>query len=169
MLSLKPRSFVQSSFNMHAPRSPHVFLFSFWLFGDVDFSEYCLYHCRFLFVWRVRRTGYVHQSINQSITQSTAYVKIQSINQPIILPVVTKNLPMTPRRMPYEYLSRCKFSFLTTRQPIVELYLHTFPRFPLRKKEHKSFFDKNRTHDFRTSRCAGYLLVHSGDELLSII
>ena len=36
----------------------------------------------------------------------------------------------------------------------------TFPRFPLRKKEHKSYFDKNRTHHFRTSRCAGYLLDH---------
>ena len=40
-------------------------------------------------------------------------------------------------------------------------YILTFPRFPLRKKEHKSYFGKNRTHDFRTSRCAGYLLDHS--------
>ena len=32
------------------------FLFSFCLCGDVAFSEYCLYHFRFLFVWRVRRT-----------------------------------------------------------------------------------------------------------------
>ena len=48
---------------------------------------------------------------------------------------------------------------------MVEFYLLAFPRFPLRKKEHKSYFGKNRTHDFRTSRCAGYLLVdHSGDE-----
>ena len=62
------------------------------------------------------------------------------------------------------FLSRCKFSTLTTRQPMVEFYLLTFPRFPLRKKEHKSYFDKNRTHDFRTSRCAAYLLDHSGDE-----
>ena len=46
---------------------------------------------------------------------------------------------------------------------MVEFYLLTFPRFPLRKKEHKSyFFGKNRTHDFRTSRCAAYLLHHSG-------
>ena len=45
---------------------------------------------------------------------------------------------------------------------MVEFYLLTFPRFPLRKKEHKSYFGKNRTHDFRTSRCAGYLLDHSG-------
>ena len=64
------------------------------------------------------------------------------------------------------FLSRCKFSTLTTRQPMVEFYLLTFPRFPLRKKEHKSYFGKNRTHDFRTSRCATYLLDHSGDERL---
>ena len=62
------------------------------------------------------------------------------------------------------FLSRCKFSTLTTRQPMVEFYLLTFPRFPLRKKEHKSYFGKNRTHEFRTSRCADYLLDHSGDE-----
>ena len=47
---------------------------------------------------------------------------------------------------------------------MVEFYLLTSPRFPLRKKEHKSYFGKNRTHDFRTSRCAGYLLDHSGDD-----
>ena len=62
------------------------------------------------------------------------------------------------------FLSRCKFSTITTRQPMVEFYLLTFPRFPLRKKEHKSYFGKNRTHDFRTSRCEAYLLNHSGDE-----
>ena len=66
-------------------------------------------------------------------------------------------------RLPF-FLSRCKFSTLTTRQPMVEFYLLTFPRFPLRKKEHKSYFGKNRIHDFRTSRCAAYLLDHSGDE-----
>ena len=83
-----------------------------------------------------------------------------------ILPVVTKDLPISHRFTPYYFLSRCKFSTLTTRQPIVEFYLLTFPRFPLREKEHKSYFGKNRTHDFRTSRCAGYLLDHSGDECL---
>ena len=61
------------------------------------------------------------------------------------------------------FLSQCKFSTLTTRQPMVGFYLLTFPRFPLRKKEHVSYFGKNRTHDFRTSRCAAYLLDHSGD------
>ena len=78
-----------------------------------------------------------------------------------ILPVVSKDLPISPRFTPYGFLSRCKFSTLITRQPMVEFYLFTFPRFPLRKKEHKSY---HRTHDFRTSRCAGYLLDHSGDE-----
>ena len=81
------------------------------------------------------------------------------------LPVVTKDLPISPPRFtPYNFLSRCKFSTLTTCQPMVEFYLLTFPRFPSRKKEHKSYFGKNRTHDFRTSRCAGYLLLidHSG-------
>ena len=53
----------------------------------------------------------------------------------------------------------------TTRQPMVEFYSLTFPRFPLRKKEHNSYFGKNRTHDFRTSRCAAYLLDHSGDKV----
>ena len=51
---------------------------------------------------------------------------------------------------------------------MVEFYLLTFPRFPLRNKEHKSYFGKNRTHDFRTSRCAAYLLDHSGDERLQM-
>ena len=83
-----------------------------------------------------------------------------------ILPVVTEDLPVSLRFTPYDFLSRCKFSTLTTRQPMVEFYLLTFPRFPLRKKEHKSYFGKNRIHDFRISRCAGYLLDHSGDELI---
>ena len=80
--------------------------------------------------------------------------------------VVTKDLPTSPRFTPYDFLSRCKFSTLSTRQLMVEFYLLTFRRFPLRKKQHKSYFGKNRTHDFRTSRCAGYLLDHSGDELV---
>ena len=72
--------------------------------------------------------------------------------------------PSLPGSRLTTFVSRCKFSTLTTRQPMVEFYLLTFPRFPLRKKEHKSYFGKNRTHDFRTSRCAAYLLDHSSDE-----
>ena len=51
-----------------------------------------------------------------------------------ILPVVTKDLPISRRFAAYEFLSRYKFSNLTTRQPMVEFYLLAFPRFPLRKK-----------------------------------
>ena len=80
----------------------------------------------------------------------------------LLKPVVTKDPPISPRFTPYDYLSRCKFSTLTTRQPMVKSYLLTFPRFPLRKKKHKSYFGKNPTRDFRTSRCAGYLPDHSG-------
>ena len=68
-----------------------------------------------------------------------------------ILPVVSKDLPISPRFTPYDFSSRCKFSNLTTGQPMVEIYLLTFPRFPLRIKERKSYLGKNRTHDFRTS------------------
>ena len=78
------------------------------------------------------------------------------------LPVATNDLPISPRFTPYDFLSRCKFSTLTTRQPKDEFYLLTFPRFPLRKKEHKSYFGKNQTHDFRTSGCAGYPATTSG-------
>ena len=37
-----------------------------------------------------------------------------------ILPVVTKDFPISPRFTPYDFLSRCKFSTLTTRQPMVD-------------------------------------------------
>ena len=80
-----------------------------------------------------------------------------------VLPVVTKDLPISPRFTPYDFLSRCKFSTLTTRQPMVDL-LTRVPTLSVTKEEHKSYFGKNRTHDFRTSRCAGYLLDHSGDK-----
>ena len=49
-----------------------------------------------------------------------------------ILPVVTKDLPISSRFTPDEFLSRCKFSTLTTCQPMVEVYLLTYKRFPLR-------------------------------------
>ena len=71
------------------------------------------------------------------------------------LSVVITNLFISPRFSPCEFLSRYKFSTLTTRQPIIDFYLLTCSRFPLRMQEKKSCFDKNRTHDFRTtSRCA---------------
>ena len=55
------------------------------------------------------------------------------------------------------------------RQLMVEFYILAFSRFPSRKKTIKSCFDKNRTHDFRISICAGYLPDHSGDEGLYFV
>ena len=85
------------------------------------------------------------------------------------LPVATKCLISSPLFSPYEFVSRYKFSNLATRQLLVEFYLLTFSRLPLRKKQHNSGFHKKRTHDFRTSRCTwlptrplgrrGYLIV----------
>ena len=87
-----------------------------------------------------------------------------------ILPVVTKDLPISPRFTPYHFFIAMQVrSTLTTCQPMVEFYLLTFPRFRLRKKEHKFYFGKNRTHDFRTSRCAAYLLYHSGDDTIYLV
>ena len=74
-----------------------------------------------------------------------------------ILPVVSKDLPISPRCTRYDFLQLVS--------QWVEFYILTFPRFPLRRNEHKPCFGKNRTHDFRATRYAGYLLVdHSGDE-----
>ena len=82
-----------------------------------------------------------------------------------ILPVATKDLPISPRFTPYDFFSRCKFSTLTTRQPMVEFYLLTLPRFPLRKKEHISYLVRI---ELTTSALTGvqvrYLLDDSGDE-----
>ena len=79
-----------------------------------------------------------------------------------ILPVVTKDF-LISRRFTYRDASSALLQLVN--QWLNFTYLLTFPRFPLRKKEHKSYIiSKNRTHDFRTSRCADYLLDHSGDE-----
>ena len=79
-----------------------------------------------------------------------------------ILPVVTNDILISPRCTPRYFLLRCKFINLIIHQLMVEFYLLTLPRFPSRKKKHKSYFGENRTHDFRTtSRCAGYLLDRS--------
>ena len=83
-----------------------------------------------------------------------------------ILPVVTKDLPIPPRFTPYDFYRDASPAILQLVNQWLNFYLLTFPSFPLRKKEHKSYFGKNRTHDFRTSKCAGYLLDHSGDERL---
>ena len=50
---------------------------------------------------------------------------------------------------------------------LVNQWLHfTYSRSHAFRYEHKFYFGKTRTHDFRTSRDGGYLLDHSGDERL---
>ena len=80
-----------------------------------------------------------------------------------ILPVVTKDLPISLRFTPYEVLSLYKFSTLQLVNQLLDftyLRAHAFGC----GRQNKNPADKNRTHDFRTSRCAGYLLNHSGDD-----
>ena len=91
------------------------------------------------------------------------------LNVTILPAAVTKDLSISPRFTPYEFLSRSKFSTLTIRQPIimVEFDLPTptiWIWFTHARKNTNYGFHKNRTHDFRTtSRSpAGYLLDHSG-------
>ena len=116
ILSLKPRPFVQSSFDIYSScckcdhdhtscrRAPlathHVFLSFFSLlfkeksectFGDIAFSEYFMYHFRFLFVWRViRRTLFPSESCFSTfvttswISVSLLYILREFINQSII-------------------------------------------------------------------------------------
>ena len=47
---------------------------------------------------------------------------------------------------------------------MIEFYVSRVLTLFATEEKKKSCFDKNRTHDFRTNRCAGYLLDHSGDE-----
>ena len=85
----------------------------------------------------------------------------------IILPVVTKDLPISPRFTPYIFFYRdASSALLQLVNQWLNFYLLAFPRFPSRKKEHKSYKGKNRTHDFRASRYAGYPLDHLGDDCI---
>ena len=79
------------------------------------------------------------------------------------------SFPISPRFTPYKFFIAMQVQHSYNSSTMVESYLLTSPRFPLRKKEHKSYSGKNRTHDFRTSRCAAYLLDHSSDDIKKII
>ena len=90
----------------------------------------------------------------------------------LLMPAVTKDIPhlsLSPVLALRFFLSPCKFSTLTTRQPInvVECYLLLFSRCSLYRRRNKNpAFDKNRTHNFRTSNrvgVRGYPPDHSGD------
>ena len=83
-----------------------------------------------------------------------------------ILPVVTKDISISPRFTPYDFLSRCKFSTLTTRQP-------TWLNFTYLSSHHFRYGRKNTNFTLirigltTSALLAGvqvtYLLDHSGE------
>ena len=81
-----------------------------------------------------------------------------------ILPVVTKDLSISPRFTPYNFFIAMQVQLLLQ---LVNQWLNfTNSRSHAFRYERKNTnpTGKNRTHDFRTtSRCAAYLLDHSGD------
>ena len=82
-----------------------------------------------------------------------------------IPPVVTKDLPISPRFTPYEFYRDVSSALLQlVNQRLNFTYSHANVIRYGRKNTTSG--DKDRTHDFRTtSRCAVYLLDHSGDEI----
>ena len=131
---------------------PYIHKYSIPLEGAAVQPIGLLYRCEGTLDWYFYFYFFLHLTYSRWISSLPSCLWSQRI------------FPSLPGSRLTIFLSRCKFSTLTTRQPMVVFYLLTFPRFPLPRKEHKSYFGKNRTHDFRTSRCTGYLLDHSGDE-----
>ena len=64
----------------------------------------------------------------------------------LLMSVVTKDLPISPRFSPYDFLSRCKFSTLTTRQPINGWILLTTTRVLTLAIIKKLVFDKKESN-----------------------
>ena len=77
------------------------------------------------------------------------------------LPVVNKDLPNSPRFTPYEFYRDESSALL---QLVNQWLDSTYSRsYSFRcGRKNTSSGDENRTQDFRTSRCAGHLLDHSG-------
>ena len=65
----------------------------------------------------------------------------------------------------YEFLSRCRFSTPTPRQPMIEVFVLASSRFPLRKSEEKFTSAESRTLKFRLSGRNLYPVVHGGSAL----
>ena len=82
-----------------------------------------------------------------------------------ILPVVTKDLPISPRFTPYNFLIAMQVQHYYNSSTNGWILLTHVPTLSVTKERTQILLGKNRTHDFRTSRCAGYLLDHSGDVL----
>ena len=70
-------------------------------------------------------------------------------------------------------MEEVQHSYNSSTSLMVEFYLtsclkkNQLSRFPLQKeRKNENSGNKNRTHDFRTSRCAGYLLYDQGDNMV---
>ena len=82
-----------------------------------------------------------------------------------ILPVVTNGLPISLRFTPYKFYRDASSALLQLVNQWLNFTYSLANAFRYGRKNTTSG-DKNRTHDFRiTSRCAGYLLDHSGHEI----
>ena len=77
----------------------------------------------------------------------SSHLKPMGLNVSSILPVVTKDLPISPRFTLYEVISRCKFS---TRLQLVNQWLH---------------FTNSRSHGFRYVRSHTFFLQGSNSWL----
>ena len=69
-----------------------------------------------------------------------------------ILPVVTKDLPISPRFTPHDFFIAMQVQQSYNSSTMVEFYLLLLLYSRSHAKEHKSYLlcGKNRTHDFRT-------------------
>ena len=118
------------------------------------YIESTSYVLSFRMVFYLVTTGwsfYISLCENSTINQS----KPMGLRVITVLPVVTKYLPVSSRCTTYDFLSRCKFSTLTTRQPVDE---HSRSHAFRYGRKIKNLGDKKRTHNIRTSRRAGYIL-----------
>ena len=77
-----------------------------------------------------------------------------------ILPVVTKDLPISPRFTPYNFLSRCKFSTLTTRQPSQSWLNFTYSRSHAFRYERKNTNPTLVRIELTTSALAGVQVTY---------
>ena len=74
----------------------------------------------------------------------------------MLMPVVTKDLPISPRFTPYNFYRDANQAILQLVNQWFEFYLLTLLRYPRYGRKNTNSAGKNRTHNFRTSRCAGY-------------
>ena len=77
------------------------------------------------------------------------------------LPVARKDLPISPRFTLYNFFIAMQVQHSYNSSTNGWILLTRVPTFSVTKERTQIILGKNRTHDFRTSRCAAYLLDHS--------